>query len=594
MAKLAGRLACKFGGGGGTTTTNASIPEEFMPYLTPLIQDSAGRMRGLQDYFWGEGGAGQGYQGGGGGGWGYEDAYPGIPDQDVYPGGVDPNGGGGYGTAPPGDDPYNNPPGGKPGGDIGNPGPGTDVPYTPPPNDDGSPGGTGGGGNTPGGTDVPTPPPGDSGGDGKPAPPGGSDPTNGLPVPPWSMPDEAIQQWWVDQGYLNPDGSPGPNHPNTPATGGQDTGVQSKEPPDAGGQSKELNQAFAPPTNDDGSIARSTGAVQGAEAITPGGTPNDLTMQSNPSMPMTKPTQIPTQFQGQNTGGEGLPVSRTAFDGTATADRAPKTDAGTQFDPSSIPPEFQMLGGETKGKTPYNNDGSQGDGGGGGGGGGGTGGGGGSTDPYTPSGIGIHEDNTRDVAGASINQRRAGQMAGEIAAPSAGEGAAWGALGNLFGQSGQMATGHGMASDPATQATYNTFMKFGSPMISDQYSSMGLGRSTDKGEALGMGLADMMMPAMQGYLDRQTGMIDRDVGIAQSGIQGGLSLAGQELNRQGTAFDAYSQSGDVQRGIEQEQRDAPWEDFMRRAALGESALMGPFGGLVPSSIGSQVTSSGGK
>jgi len=48
MIKLANRFSCHFGGGGGTTTTNSNIPPEFMPYLTPLIQDSVGRMRGLQ------------------------------------------------------------------------------------------------------------------------------------------------------------------------------------------------------------------------------------------------------------------------------------------------------------------------------------------------------------------------------------------------------------------------------------------------------------------------------------------------------------------------------------------------------------------
>ncbi|MHC4121580.1 MAG: hypothetical protein ACYSWO_29255, partial [Planctomycetota bacterium] len=82
--------------------------------------------------------------------------------------------------------------------------------------------------------------------------------------------------------------------------------------------------------------------------------------------------------------------------------------------------------------------------------------------------------------------------------------------------------------------------------------------------------------------------------IAGQGTQFGLGLANQELARQGQSFDALSQSGDKQRSIKQERMDAPYNDFMRRAAMGESSITGPMGGIVPSSIGSQVTSTGGK
>jgi hypothetical protein len=148
MAKLAARYACHLGGGGGgTTTTNANIPEEFLPYLTPLIQDSAGRMRGLQEYMWGDSGAegyapgsvdpGWGYGGGGGSG------GPGIPDQDVYP------------------SPPIAPPPGTPGGGGGSP-PITPPPI-PPPGDNGEyppgPGPEGEGSSPPTGPPGPPPPP---------------------------------------------------------------------------------------------------------------------------------------------------------------------------------------------------------------------------------------------------------------------------------------------------------------------------------------------------------------------------------------------------------------------------------------------------
>ena len=217
------------------------------------------------------------------------------------------------------------------------------------------------------------------------------------------------------------------------------------------------------------------------------------------------------------------------------------------------------------------------------------------TDPAGQlSGIGIQGENTRSIAGPSIGLKRAQQMAMEMAEPTQGESAAWGGLGDLYSMENQMATGYGMENDPAMQATYDTFEKFAAPMIADQYSEMGLGRSADKNEAMSLGLADMLMPSMQGYLDRQTGTIDRNTNIYGNAIQSGLNLAGTELGRQNQSYSAFRDIGDVQRGIAQETMDAPWEDFMRRSSLGENALNSAFGGIVPSTIGSTVTSSGGK
>jgi hypothetical protein len=163
-----------------------------------------------------------------------------------------------------------------------------------------------------------------------------------------------------------------------------------------------------------------------------------------------------------------------------------------------------------------------------------------------------------------------------------------------MGNTGRMASGEGMATDPGIQAAYDTFETFEMPMIEDSYSAMGLGRSDMKGDKLSLGLSALMQPAIMDYLAREESMINRDVGIADSSISAGLNLAGTELDRQATSYGALADTGATQRGIEQERRDAPYDDFMRRAALGESALAGPFGGIVPSAIGTKVTSSGGK
>jgi hypothetical protein len=162
----------------------------------------------------------------------------------------------------------------------------------------------------------------------------------------------------------------------------------------------------------------------------------------------------------------------------------------------------------------------------------------GGTNPYELSGIGIQGENVRDVAGASRGQALSSQMAQAMGAPSQGEGAAWTGLADLMGNTGRMASGEGMATDPGIQAAYDTFETFEMPMIEDAYSEMGLGRSDMKGDKMSLGLASLMQPAIQDYLGREGEMINRDVGIAGNAITSGLNLAGTELNRQATSYDA--------------------------------------------------------
>ena len=489
MSRLANRFACHFGGGGGTTTTNPNIPPQFMPFLTPLIQDTTGRMRGMQEYFWGEGGEGQGYAPGGeDGGWGYENetgaTYPGIPNQDQYP--LPPDG-----AIPSGD---NNDPRRTP----------TNQPPPPPPDED---------------------------------PNLGGDDPRAVPLPPDEDPnlgggdDPPLQIIPVEPG------------PGDPATGG--------EPP----ASALIPPGTQPPPLPPGTVPWSMAGDQQQAA----------------------PADVASMALASTSNGNPDLLAAEADPAAAAAAAAADPAAGAVDSEELIPLAMAQSADTGEDGLPHTGGASMG-----------------GVAPYDLSGIGIHEKNPRDVAGASIDQRRAGWMAKEMGEPSQGEGAAWGGLGNLFGQQNRMATGQGMADDAGVNAAYDTFERFQKPMIEDSYSNMGLGRSADKGEALSLGLADMMQPATQDYLSRQTGMIDRDTAIAGQGTELGLGLANQELTRQGTAFDALSQSGDRQRAVSQEQRDAPYNDFMRRAAMGEGSITGPMGGIVPSSIGSQVTSAGGK
>jgi hypothetical protein len=159
---------------------------------------------------------------------------------------------------------------------------------------------------------------------------------------------------------------------------------------------------------------------------------------------------------------------------------------------------------------------------------------------------------------------------------------------------GQRITGEEVMGDPSMMAAFNAFNTFDRPMIEDSATQAGFGRSRQKGDKLSMGLSSMMLPQIQAAQGRAERGLDRDLQSYISSGQGFTNLGGMEIGRETGALDRAMGIGDTQRAIEQERRDAPHEDFIRRAALGENMLTGPFGGLVPSTIGSTVRSSGGK
>jgi hypothetical protein len=219
-----------------------------------------------------------------------------------------------------------------------------------------------------------------------------------------------------------------------------------------------------------------------------------------------------------------------------------------------------------------------------------------STDPYepiAPSGIGIQDPNVRDVAGESGIQRWAGQLLTMMANPTAGEDLAMGGLGGMAGQVGKRVQGSQIMGDPAMKAAMNAFQTFEQPVLEDRASSMGMGRSTGLLDDISMGASSMMLPQIQAAQAREERGIERDTGIFGNIASQGTALGGLEADRLAGTQAAAASMGDTQRGIEQERRDAYYDDFLRRSALGENVLMGPFGGLVPSTIGSRVSQSGG-
>ena len=210
------------------------------------------------------------------------------------------------------------------------------------------------------------------------------------------------------------------------------------------------------------------------------------------------------------------------------------------------------------------------------------------------TGMGIQGQNVRDVAGAAQGQRYAGALLPGLERRTAGETAAGQAFTDAFGNVGKRVTGESVYNDPAIAAAAETFNLFERPLIDDAASAAGYGRSLQKGDKQSLGLASMLLPQITASQQREERGIDRDIATSMGVGDAFRGLGGMETARRQGAIQTAMGVGDVQRQIEQERRDAPYEDFIRRASLGENMLTGPFGGLAPSTIGSQVTSSGGK
>lgn len=108
-----------------------------------------------------------------------------------------------------------------------------------------------------------------------------------------------------------------------------------------------------------------------------------------------------------------------------------------------------------------------------------------------------------------------------------------------------------LAGGAATPGILNAFNELQLPLIQQQMSAAGLGRSAALGDAIAQGQAAAIMPA---------------------------------LELQSKAAGSMAQIGDYLRQIEQQGLSAPYQDFLRRQGITESLLSGATG-LIPSSIG---------
>jgi hypothetical protein len=198
------------------------------------------------------------------------------------------------------------------------------------------------------------------------------------------------------------------------------------------------------------------------------------------------------------------------------------------------------------------------------------------------------------------------------------------------GQTAARATNQGayIQNDPALQAAQNAWAQTSKPMIQDQFSMMGLGRSGGAGQALANSWTQNSTPFIQDAIAREGADIDRRMAGQfqaanafqnQAGLVGGTQSIGDNLDMRKNmgiqneiaANEALMGRGDrinqkrmdlMDRGmsygqqfrdIAQQANDAQYDDYLRRQGLAEQLLMGPMG-MLQSSVGTSTSTSGGK
>jgi hypothetical protein len=125
-----------------------------------------------------------------------------------------------------------------------------------------------------------------------------------------------------------------------------------------------------------------------------------------------------------------------------------------------------------------------------------------------------------------------------------------------------------LMNSPTVQAQNQAFEQFSKPVIQNEMTLSGLGRSKAGGDAIAMGQASQLYPVMSEELARRERGTERE-------------------------YTAAMETGEMQRDVEQAGLDAEWNDFLRQQGLTEQAYFAPLGSFVPSTLGTQTTTSGG-
>jgi hypothetical protein len=170
-----------------------------------------------------------------------------------------------------------------------------------------------------------------------------------------------------------------------------------------------------------------------------------------------------------------------------------------------------------------------------------------------------------------------------------------------------------LGQSPDTQAAMNAWNALVRPQVQNQMGLAGLGRSGALGDALSLSETQAVVPFLQQEIaNRQQsaqalpGLQMQAAGmLPQTQFQAAGMLPGQQMQAAGMLpqiqagaaqalpslesqqMQAGISTGDYLRNIQQQQLDAPYQDFLRRQALSENLLSGG-AAIMPSTFGSTM------
>lgn len=192
----------------------------------------------------------------------------------------------------------------------------------------------------------------------------------------------------------------------------------------------------------------------------------------------------------------------------------------------------------------------------------------------------------------------------------------------------QRVRGETIHDDPAVSAALQDFYARTQPQIQNAATRMGLGRSTAALNAINQAQGSMLRPLYESAMGRENERIGRmtqqgqfEAGLSQQNLSrlstaaenemgrgerssGRIADANQNMaqmlaglsntmyGRNQTTGQGLMSAGNDFRGIGEQMNAAAHNDFLRRQALGEQAVLTPFGGLASAGMGSQTLTSG--
>lgn len=204
---------------------------------------------------------------------------------------------------------------------------------------------------------------------------------------------------------------------------------------------------------------------------------------------------------------------------------------------------------------------------------------------WQPSSQGILGDNARRIIGPSqLEDWAAGRVTG-LADMTPEFGAAGATLADLRAASQRRVTGESIRDDPALAAAMRQFDKQMRPMIETQAALQGLNKSTALNAATSAQQAQTVLPMIQAALGREERALEAERGGLRNIFEGQLGMSDRRSQQERSAIEQAMGIGGVGRQMSQDQADALYNDYMRRAQMLEQNINMPLqaiGGMVGS------------